>query len=83
VTFREDKANAKAILTDKVLRGSLRVTDHEDGNGSRQSPMKSQQMMSQTVPSPPSFYQADQEKWQKKFERAVKEREEFKHKHYR
>ena len=24
----EDKANAKAILTDKVLRGSLRVPDH-------------------------------------------------------
>lgn len=73
MVYREDKANAKAILTDKVLRSSLRVPDHEDGNGniiaSRQSPLK--QAGSQTVANPPTFYESGQERWNAKFQKAV------------
>lgn len=35
-----------------------------------------------TITAPPSFYETDMEKWNERFTKPVKEREEFKKKHY-
>jgi len=62
--------NAKAILTDKVLRGSLRVPDggfpddFPRGNGRTGSFSKSHKNSSFNVNAkPPNFYENDVEKW--------------------
>ena len=66
---REDKANAKAILTDKVLRGSLRTyvppKDFKNSNA-----------------QPPSFFNQDMEKWSQKFDAQIKDREDYKKKYF-
>lgn len=87
--IREDKANAKAILTDKVLRGSLRVPDGgfpEDlGSAHGRSGVLNKSSKSSTYnvnARPPNFYDSDAEKWKEKFSKAVRDRQEYKKKQY-
>jgi hypothetical protein len=67
----EDKANAKAILTDKVLRGSLRVPDHglEEylANGKSGSFARSQKETNGRDAHPPTFFENDMDKWKERF----------------
>jgi len=56
MTFREDKSHAKSILTDKILRGSLRVSDAVQFDETGAPKTRSVKPQTTTNQSPPSFF---------------------------